>query len=211
MVWFIPGRQQRVCPNYEIAEWVRVKTVTVQIFDVRKMTHPEEHHDATHGGSFRTWPAELLAWFEGTSLVRKIGFTASIITLDVTGRIGTSLVGAGELYAPDERSLCFALWGRSRAAGALGASGRATVTFVFDGTFYQVHFDVKALPSKEALDAGLSCFRGLITNGETQRVPYAHLTSGITFTLEDSMQKDVLIRWQAQLDLLKASALAGEG
>jgi hypothetical protein len=42
-----------------------------------------------------------------------------------------------------------------------------------------------------------------------QRVHYAHLTSGITFTLDDSMQNDVLARWQTQLDWLKASALAG--
>ena len=175
------------------------------------MTHPTEHRHAANGDNFRTWPPELLAWFDGTSLAQKTGFTASIITLDVTGRIGTSLVGAGELYAPDSHSLCFALWGQSRAARALGASGRGTVTFVFDGTFYQVHLEVNALPSKEASDAGLSCFRGLITIGETQRVPYAHLTSGITFTLDDRMQNDVLTRWQAQLDLLKASALAGEG
>jgi hypothetical protein len=175
------------------------------------MTHPEGHRHVTDGGSLRTWPPELLAWFDGTSLARKIGFTVSIITLDVTGRIGTSLVGAGELYAPDSHSLCFALWGQSRAARALAASGHATVTFVFDGTFYQVHLDVNALPSKEALDAGLTCFRGRIATGEAQRVLYAHLTSGITFTLDDRMQDDVLTRWQTQLDWLKASALAGEG
>ena len=170
------------------------------------MPHPEGQPHATSGGSFNTWPPELLAWFDGTSLARKTGFTASIVTIDATGRIGTSLVGAGELYAPDSHSLCFALWGRSRAAHALGDKGRATVTFVFDGTFYQVHLDVNALPSKEATEAGLTCFRGLIAIGEAQRVPYAHLTSGITFTLDEKMQDDVLIRWQAQLDWLKASA-----
>jgi hypothetical protein len=174
------------------------------------MTDHVENRHATDGGNFRTWPPELLAWFDGTSLVQKTGFTASIITLDVSGRIGTSLVGAGELYAPDPHSLCFALWGQSRAARALGANGRATVTFVFDGTFYQVHLEIHALPSREAEDAGLICFRGLITSGEAQRVHYAHLTSGITFTLDDRMQSDVLSRWQTQLDWLKTSALVAE-
>ncbi len=174
------------------------------------MTHPAGHRHATDGDNLRAWPPELLAWFDGTSLAQKIGFTASIITLDATGRIGTSLVGAGELYAPDSHSLCFALWGQSRAARALGARGHATITFVFDGTFYQVHLDVSALPSREASEAGLTCFRGLIAICETQRVHYAHLTSGITFTLDERMHDDVLTRWQTQLDLLKASTLVGE-
>lgn len=172
------------------------------------MTHSAEERHATNGGNFNTWPPELLAWFDGTSLAQKIGFTASILTLDVAGRLGTSLIGAGELYASDARSLCFALWGQSRAARALAASRRATVTFVFDGAFYQVHLDVDTLLSDAASKAGLTCFRGIIANGEMQRVHYAQLTSGITFALDERMQDEVLTRWQAQLDLLKASAIA---
>ena len=75
---------------------------------------------------FDEWPAAPRALFDGTSLASKTGFTASFLTTDASnGHVRTSLLGAGELYAPDSRTLCVALWPQSRAAGVLARSGRA--------------------------------------------------------------------------------------
>ena len=87
---------------------------------------------------FDEWPMAVRALFDGTSLASKIGFTASLLTTDTNGHVRTSLLGVGELYAPDARTLCLALWPQSRAAGVLARSGRAALTFVCEEAFYQV-------------------------------------------------------------------------
>ena len=71
--------------------------------------------------AFDEWPPALRALFDGEALGSKIGFTASLITCDAQGHLRTSLLGIGELYAPDARTLAFALWPSSRAARTLSA------------------------------------------------------------------------------------------
>ena len=163
-------------------------------------------HTPTRAASlaqFDAWPAPLLAWFDGTALANKTGFTASLVTCNADGRIGTSLLGIGELYAAGPHTLRFALWARSRAAGALASHARAALTFVFDAAFHQVQLDVTPLSSDAARDAGLACFEGTIAAGEAQRVDYARVEHGIGFSLADDVRDAVLKRWETQVALLK--------
>jgi hypothetical protein len=154
---------------------------------------------------FDEWPVELRALFDGAALESKVGFTASLVTLDPGGgHLRTSLLGIGELYAPDSRALCVALWPQSRSARAIAQSGRAALTFVFDATFYQVQL---ALAPMQADGTQLACFMGSIESGEAQRVPYARLTGGITFDLEAGREA-TLERWNQQIEQLKKAAAA---
>ena len=155
---------------------------------------------------FDAWPAPLLAWFDGTALADKTGFTASLVTCHVDGRIGTSLLGIGELYAAGPHTLRFALWARSRAASALASHTRAALTFVLDAAFYQVQLDVVPLSSDAAHEAGLACFEATLAAGEVQRVTYAQLEHGIGFSLADDVREAVLRRWETQVEMLKQAA-----
>ena len=139
--------------------------------------------------TFDEWPPELRTLFDGTALASKVGFTASLITCDAGGHLRTSLIGIGELYAPDSRHLAFALWPSSRAARTLalpsqsaahpsGAEhisrepqaaaasrrdrprARAALTFVHDEAFYQVQLGVNVL-CNEAEDAGAGAEAGI--------------------------------------------------
>ena len=156
---------------------------------------------------FDEWPAAVRALFDGTSLASKIGFTASLLTTDTNGHVRTSLLGVGELYAPDARTLCLALWPQSRAAGVLARSGRGALTFVCEEVFYQAQLRFEALPPMAGETGGLAHFAGSIDTGETQRVPYARLTGGITFDLEEGGEA-VLDRWEQQIEHLKQAAAA---
>ncbi|CAB3757880.1 hypothetical protein [Paraburkholderia humisilvae] len=157
---------------------------------------------------FDRWPDSLRALFDGTSLAARVGFTASLMTTDANGRVRTSLLGIGELYAADSRSLCIALWPQARSARALAQNRRAALTFVFDEAFYQVQLEFERLPGVDdagQTSGGLVCFRGLIGAGEAQRVRYARLTSGITFELDEG--KDATLeRWTQQINYLKEVA-----
>jgi hypothetical protein len=167
------------------------------------MTSSTDSQRALDQQVFDEWPIELRALFDGAALASKIGFTASLLTTDASGtHLRTSLLGIGELYAPDSRSLCIALWPQSRATQAIARNGRAALTFVFDDAFYQVQL---ALTRVNAHEAGLACFAGTIESGESQRVPYARLTSGITFELGEG-KGAVLERWTQQVEWLKKAA-----
>jgi len=157
---------------------------------------------------FDEWPAAPRALFDGTSLASKTGFTASFLTTDANNNhVRTSLLGVGELYAPDSRTLCVALWPQSRAAGVLARSGRAALTFVCEEAFYQVQLQFEPLAAVPGDSSGLAHFIGAIDTGEAQRVPYARLTGGITFELEEGGAA-VLDRWEQQIEHLKQAAAA---
>ena len=157
---------------------------------------------------FDEWPAAPRALFDGTSLASKTGFTASFLTTDANNsHVRTSLLGVGELYAPDSRTLCVALWPQSRAAGVLARSGRAALTFVCEEAFYQVQLQFEPLAPTPGGNSGLAHFIGAIDTGEAQRVPYARLTGGITFELEEGGAA-VLDRWEQQIEHLKQAAAA---
>jgi hypothetical protein len=152
---------------------------------------------------FDEWPIELRALFDGASLESKVGFTASLVTYDPGGaHLRTSLLGIGELYAPDSRTLYIALWPQSRSARVIAQGGRAALTFVFDSTFYQVQL---AFAPLKVEGTELACFAGSIESGEAQRVTYARLTAGITFELEQGREA-TLERWTQQIEHLKKAA-----
>ncbi|APA86911.1 hypothetical protein BJG93_04725 [Paraburkholderia sprentiae WSM5005] len=162
---------------------------------------------ATHSADrlqFDAWPPALLDWFDGRALLARTGFAASLVTCHEDGRFGTSLLGIGELYASGPRSLRFALWAQARAARALAAGGRAALTFVFDGAFFQVQLDAMPIESTGAQGVGLACFEAVVASGEAQRVPYAQLDAGITFTLDERDREMTLERWNQQIEWLKA-------
>jgi hypothetical protein len=154
---------------------------------------------------FDEWPDVVRALFDGASLASKTGFTASLLTVDANGHVRTSLLGVGELYAPDSRTLSVALWPASRAAGVLANSGRGTLTFVCEDAFYQVQLGFERAQPPAGDTSGLAYFCGSIDTGETQRVRYARLTSGITYQLEGE-EGAVLERWGLQIEHLKQLA-----
>jgi len=171
------------------------------------VSDPSSRAHALDSQVFDEWPPELRALFDGTALADKASFTASLVTLDANGHLRTSLLSVGELYAPDGRTLSFALWPGARAARALrerAANGqaRAALTFVHDLAFYQVQLNVDVLPD----NGELACFDASIDTGEAQQVAYAMLTSGIAFELEGQSREAVLGRWQRPIDRLRLAA-----
>jgi hypothetical protein len=155
---------------------------------------------------FDEWPDAVRAVFDGSSLANKVGFTASLLAVEPSGHVRTSLLGVGELYAPDSRTLCIALWPQTRATRAIVQSGRAALSFVYDEAFYQVQLLVTPLAGVTGDDSGLVYLTSSIDTAEAQSVRYARLTSGITFELEG--EERVLDRWEQQIEHLKQAAAA---
>jgi hypothetical protein len=160
---------------------------------------------ATHVSAktaFERLDARLCGLFDG-DLAGKMGFTASLVTLDTAQRAITALLGPGEIFAPDAGTVILALWPGSRANRNLGGSGRATLTFVEEGCFYQLY-----LVLARSIDAdGLIYHEMTLESGEGQTVPYATLTSGIRYDLAD--RDATLLQWQRQLSAMRALGRGG--
>lgn len=173
------------------------------------MSDTSSRERALEARVFDEWPLEVRALFDGTGLAGKGGFTASLVVVDTNGHVRTSLLSVGELYAPDARSLAFALWPASRAARTLNEAARhgrarAALTFVHEGAFHQVQLRVDSLDD----DGGLACFIASIDSAESQQVRYARLTSGIAFELQHAEREAVLDRWQQQIGRLRHAVAA---
>lgn len=93
--------------------------------------------------AFDEWPTALRALFDGTELATKVGFTASLMTNGAGGHIRASLLGIGELYAPDSRCLAFSLWPTSRAArtlsSAVSSAGESAAAIADTGAAARAH------------------------------------------------------------------------
>ncbi|TGB32711.1 hypothetical protein [Burkholderia thailandensis] len=165
------------------------------------MTHPDRR--PLERTTYDAWPRAALALFDGDDLARKAGFTASLVVVDrgvEPPQPRTTLLSAGELYAPDSRSLRFSLWPQSRAARALAVHPDATLAFVADDAFHQARLHVD---SSDSTDDGLAGFTATLVDGEAQRVGYARLTAGIVFELAEADAPAVLARWARQIAQLR--------
>ena len=118
--------------------------------------------------AFDTWPPQIQTLLDGASLASKEGFTASLLVIDAKGQLRTTLLGIGELFAPDPLTVCFALWPHSRAARALMQGGRAALTFVEGEAFYQIQLKVEPLPELDGEDGetALACFSSASSSNE---------------------------------------------
>ncbi|AGK48139.1 putative vanillate decarboxylase VdcD protein [Burkholderia thailandensis MSMB121] len=156
--------------------------------------------------TYDAWPRAALALFDGDDLAGKAGFTASLVVVDRSNdppQPRTTLLSAGELYAPDARTLRFSLWPQSRAARALAVHPDATLAFVADDAFHQARLHIDSFDSSDSSDDRLARFTATLVGGEAQRVGYARLTSGIAFELAGADAPAVLARWARQIAQLR--------
>ncbi|SMF98263.1 hypothetical protein [Burkholderia singularis] len=164
------------------------------------MTDPDRR--AFERAAYDAWPAAALALLDGEALASKAGWTAALVVVDRgvdPPQPRTTLLSAGELYAPDAHTLRFSLWPDSRTARALIAYRAATLAFVAGHAFHQAQLRIDSIDS--TVD-GLARFAATLAGGEAQRVGYARVVSGITFELAADAP-DVLARWARQIEQLK--------
>ncbi len=159
----------------------------------------------TRTGTRATLPDGLYVVLDGAHWRSLPGFTLALASVDPHGRVHTSLLGLGEVLARSRAgaqhdSLRFALWPGARSVAYLARCGRATLSCVFDATFFQIHLDTV---ERLADAAGLARFNARVEQVEAQRVAYAALTSGISYTLiEDAATVDA--RKAEQIAALRA-------
>ena len=121
-----------------------------------------------------------------------------------------AMVSLGEIVAVSGRALRLALWPSSTAATNLWREKRTTLTLVHDGAAYYLRCSARRgadllLPG----DVGqLACFGLRVEDVIEDVAPYATLTSGVNFRLNDV--ESTAARWRETRAALRAARFGGE-
>jgi hypothetical protein len=151
-------------------------------------------------------PDKLQALFAGTDLAAGVGETFLLLTVDGDGWPHMAMLSVGELLAAVPSTLRAALWLHSTASRNLTREGRGLLALVQDGAGYYLRCQaVRGADLDLGEDGRLAYFELRIQDVLEDAVPYAVLTSGMTFKLHEPEQ--VLARWQRTIDALRFLSL----
>ena len=150
-------------------------------------------------------PTALVELLDGEDLAAKEGVTLLLLSVTDEGWPHVAMLSVGELLAVAADRLRAALWPASTATRNLTARAQATIAVVHEGVAY--YFRCRArrgadldVPSSEA---GLAFFELELEDVLEDVVPYAELTSGVTFTLADGAAG--IARWDERIAALRAA------
>ena len=145
---------------------------------------------------------------DGEELSAKEGTTLLLLTATSAGWPHVAMLSVGELLAISATQLRAALWPASTATCNLTSTGQATIALVYKGVAYYLRCRARRGPDLEvpSSEAGLAFFDLELEEVLEDVVPYAELTSGVTFRLVDSSES--IARWEERIAALRA---AGSG
>jgi hypothetical protein len=150
-------------------------------------------------------PHAIRQLLDGTELARREGLTFLLLTTDEADWPQVAMLSVGELLAADPRTVRAGLWLHSGTSKNLTRDGRATLVVVAEGNGYYIRVRAKRGKDLELGSEGrLAYFVLEIEDVQEDSADYAHLTSGVTFTLKDP--KQVVSRWQHTVDALRTAA-----
>ena len=116
-----------------------------------------------------------------------------------------ALLSKGEVVMVAEGVLRIALHSDSRTTANLTETGRATLLLVGPDAVETIEIFAHSVGASEVAGVPLSLFEAGITRVQKHAVPYATVTSGITFELHDA--GSTIDRWSETVALLRGKAL----
>ena len=139
-----------------------------------------------------TIPSEIAEYLDGADLLSK-NQAFRVSTVDEHGWPHASLLSAGDMLAVPPAQIRFLIFPDSVTTRNLVRDGRVTVTVSFESGMWELRLRARrlALPSP---DIQLACFEATLERARFHSVPYASVTSGVTFGLKDP--EAVLPRWE---------------
>jgi hypothetical protein len=146
-------------------------------------------------------PAELLRYLDGTDLLAKTQ-ALRLSTVDPAGWPHASLLSAGDMLALQSGRIRLAFLSGSASAQNLVRDGRLTLTVTLDGGMCELRLHARPIGPTPA-DLPLALFEAQAESARMHVAPYAVVTSGVTFALDDP--QTVLARWRKQIEALRVA------
>ena len=128
---------------------------------------------------------------------RAEGTAILVLTVREDGFPHQAMVSIGELAALDSGRLALALWPDSTTAANLKRTNALTLAVVIGATSYSIR-----ATAQQREDVGrLAGFELTVVGANADEAPYATLTSGVRFRLNDP--DEVLARWREVREALE--------
>lgn len=141
----------------------------------------------------RTMPAAVAGYLDGSDLLKKTQ-APRLSTIDAAGWPHAALLSAGDMVALPSERIRSALFPQSTTAKNLTRDGRLTLTLSLDGGMCEPRLRARELANSSP-DVPLAFFEAEVDAMRTHVAPYAKVTNGITFALNEP--DAVLPRWMA--------------
>lgn len=151
-----------------------------------------------------TLPAAVAAYLDGTNLTAKTQ-ALRLSTVDAEGWPHASLLSAGDMLAMKSGRIRFVIFAQATTTANLVRDGRLTITLSLDGGMCELRMRCRRI-SGASPDALLALFEAELIKVRFHKAPYATVTGGITFDLDDP--QSVLRRWQRQIGEMRQAAPA---
>ncbi|WP_455811774.1 hypothetical protein [Pseudomonas graminis] len=150
-----------------------------------------------------TLPEDVLALLDGSLPASHLHQAIRLSSVGENGWPYAAQLSLGEIIARSPQELLFAIWPQSTTTRNLQRDGKITLALVLDGAVMEIQ--ALATQRKETLtDLALAVFSAEVKQVIAHRAPYAMVTSGLTFSLND--EAAALTRWHEQIAALKALA-----
>jgi hypothetical protein len=165
------------------------------------MSGTEDAYIPPHVTTGKTVPPEVARYLDGTDLLAKTQ-ALRLSTVDAAGWPHAALLSAGDMVIVAPGRIRFALFPQSTMTANLVRDGRLTLTLSLDGGMWELRMRARPLAHPPS-DTPLACFEAEVDTTRMHRAPYATVTGGITFALNDPQA--VFGRWQRQIAALQAA------
>ena len=147
-------------------------------------------------------PAEVAEFLNGTDLLSKTQ-AVRVSTVDEQGWPHASLLSAGDMLAVAPARIRFVIFPDSTTTRNLLRDGRVTVTASFNRGMWELRLRARRLTAATP-EVPLACFEAVLERARFHSVPYASVTSGVTFAVNEP--DVVLSRWRRQICALREAA-----
>ncbi|SDG19808.1 pyridoxamine 5'-phosphate oxidase family protein [Klenkia brasiliensis] len=146
-----------------------------------------------------TPPPAVVAFLDGADLENKVGTAVGVLTADEDSWPHHAQLSAGEVLLAHDGAVALLLHDGSATTGNLRRDGRITLVLAAGGANHEMRFQVAEQPVET--DLPLAAFTGHLRVAREHKVPYAEITSGVTYRLHDPVS--VVSRWERQVALLR--------
>jgi hypothetical protein len=146
-------------------------------------------------------PTAVAGYLDGADLLKKTQ-ALRLSTIDAAGWPHAALLSAGDMLALPSGRIRFALFPLSATAENLTRDGRLTLTLSLDGGMCELRLRARELANSSP-EVPLAFFEAEVDAVRAHVAPYAKVTNGITFALNEP--DAVLPRWNRQIAALRAA------
>jgi hypothetical protein len=166
------------------------------------MSDPSHTYARPDAASTTILPPPIAAFLDGTDLLAKTQ-ALRLSTVDSQGWPHASLLSAGDMLAMPSGRIRFVIFPQSTTTANLMRDNRVTITLSWDGGMCELRMRCHRL-THSSPEVPLAFFEAEMVEVRTHKAPYATVSGGITFVLNEP--QSVLSRWQRQIDAMRQAA-----